>query len=354
MPRPATLRTTTALAEAGLIAREMAETLEEVAARYAIAVTPEMAALIDPRDPADSIARQFVPDARELLATAEERADPIGDDAFTPVPGIVHRYPDRALLKPLHACPVYCRFCFRREMVGPAKPALDARGLETAFAYIADHPAIWEVIVTGGDPFMLSPRRAARITSALAAIPHVKVARWHTRVPIVDPARVTPAFVAGLVADRVTTVVGVHANHPREFTPAARVALARLADAGIMLVSQTVLLKGVNDDVATLDALMRAFMEHRVKPYYLHQGDLAPGTSHWRTTVREGRALMRALRGRLSGLAMPAYVLDVPDGAGKVPLGPDHVAETADGDVVIETLAGERRPHPPLSRTMTP
>lgn len=337
-----TLRSPAALAAAGLIEPDRVAALDAVAERYAVAITPTMAALIDRTDAQDPIAAQFVPDPRELVTMPEERVDPIGDEVFSPVPGLVHRYPDRVLLKPLHACPVYCRFCFRREMVGPGGATLSDDDLGRALAYIHARPAIWEVIVTGGDPFMLSPRRITAITQALATIPHVKVVRWHTRVPLVDPERVTPALVAALMAEGLTTYVGLHANHPREFTPAGRAAIKRLVDAGIPLVSQTVLLKGINDTVETLDALMRCFVEHRVTPYYLHQGDLAPGTSHLRTTIAEGQALMRALRQRLSGLAQPTYVLDVPDGAGKVPLGPAYLTEAG-----LKTVAGHLVSYPP-------
>ena len=294
--------------------------LEEVAARYAVAITPAMERLIDPADPADPIARQFRPDARELEHLPEERADPIDDAPHSPVEGIVHRYRDRCLLKITHVCPVYCRFCFRREMVGPdkAEPITEAK-LDTAFAYIENHPELWEVILTGGDPFVLSPRRARKITQRLAAIPHVQVIRWHTRMPVVDPARITEDFVGALKCDKAV-YVALHANHPREITDEARAAIARLVDAGIPMISQTVLLKGVNDDVETLEALMRALVAARVKPYYLHHGDLAPGTSHFRTTVEAGQDLTEALRGRASGLCQPTYVLDIPGGAAKAPL----------------------------------
>jgi lysine 2,3-aminomutase len=326
MPSQRTLRSIDDLAQAGLVAVDTVEALRPVAARYAVAITPAMAGLINPANPHDPIAAQFIPDARELITQAGENADPIGDDVHSPVEGIVHRYPDRALLKIVHSCPVYCRFCFRREMVGPSKPALSGAALERALAYIARTPAIWEVILTGGDPFVLSARRAKDITARLAAIDHVKIIRWHTRVPVVDPARVTPAFVKSLRAPGAATWVAIHANHSSEFTDAARAAIARLADGGIALVSQSVLLKGINDTPQALEALMRAFTENRIKPYYLHHGDMAPGTGHRRTTIREGQALMRDLRGKLSGLAQPTYVLDIPGGFGKVPIGPDYLA----------------------------
>lgn len=324
----ATLRDPAALAAAGLVAADAVSLLTSVAARYAVAVTPAMADLVDPTDPADPIAAQFVPSGAELVTTADERADPIGDDAHSPLPGLVHRYPDRVLLKLVHACAVYCRFCFRRETVGPGGPTLlGEEAFMAALAYIAERPAIWEVIFTGGDPLVAAPRRLATLINRFRAVEHVKVLRFHTRIPIVDPERVDAALLAALSETGKAVYVAVHANHPREFTSAARAALARLADAGIALVSQSVLLKGVNDDAQTMAALMRAFVEARVKPYYLHHGDLAPGTSHFRTTIAEGQALMRALRGRLSGLAQPTYVLDIPGGNGKVPIGPDYVDE---------------------------
>lgn len=335
---PATLRTVADLAAAGLVRPESGHALAEVAQRYAIAVTPALAGLIDRTDPHDPIARQFVPDPRELQRLPHERDDPIGDGDKSPVPGLVHRYPDRVLLKVAHVCAIYCRFCFRREMVGPAKGAsLSEAELAAALDYIRARPAIWEVILTGGDPLVLSPRRVAELTGALEAIPHVRVLRWHTRLPVAAPERVTADLAAALKPRHGRAVyLALHANHPRELTPAAREALARLADAGISLVSQSVLLKGVNDDVATLEALMRAFVESRVKPYYLHHGDLAPGTSHLRTTLAEGQALIAALRGRLSGLAMPTYVLDIPGAHGKVPAGPAYVAATGGGATVTD------------------
>lgn len=337
------LRSTDDLIAADLAAPERRAELDRVAERYAIAVTPDIAALVDRSDPRDPIAAQFVPDGRELDRQNLERDDPIGDLAFSPVEGIVHRYPDRVLLKIVHVCPVYCRFCFRREMVGPkGLGSLSAEALETALAYIAARPEIFEVILTGGDPLMLSARRARALTRALAAIDHVKVIRWHSRVPMVDPARITVDFARALRAPGKAVYVAVHANHSREFSPAAETALGRLADAGIALVSQSVLLKGVNDDPATMAALMRAFVANRVKPYYLHQADLAPGTGHFRTSIAEGQALMRQLRGRLSGLAQPTYVLDIPGGEGKVPVGPDY-----SGPGEVTDYRGGRHRYPP-------
>ncbi len=306
-----------------------------------------MAELIDTADANDPIARQFIPDVAELETRPVERADPIGDDAHSPVEGVVHRYPDRVLLKLVHVCAVYCRFCFRREMVGPGqKHALTPEALEQALAYIRDHQEIWEVILTGGDPLVLSPRRLQSVTKQLAAIDHVKVLRVHTRVPVVDPQRVTPALIRALKVFGKAAYVVLHVNHARELTADARTACAQLADAGIPLLSQSVLLKGVNDDAQSLGDLMRSLVECRIKPYYLHHGDLAPGTAHLRTSIEQGRELMRALRGDYSGLCQPTYVLDIPGGHGKSPVGPNYLA-AEDAGYVVEDYRGGLHRYPP-------
>ena len=244
------------------------------------------------------------------------------------------------LIKLVSTCAVYCRFCFRRERVGPGSGRLGAEAFAAALDYVRARPAIWEVILTGGDPLTLSPRRVAEATRSIAAIDHVKTLRWHTRIAVAAPERIDAAMTRALAADDKTVVVAVHANHPRELTAEARRACRRLTEAGILLVSQTVLLRGVNDDVAVLDALMRAFVEARIKPYYLHHGDLAPGTAHWRVAVAEGQALMRALRGRLSGLALPTYVLDIPGGHGKAPIGPESLRPDGRGGYRVTDPGG--------------
>ena len=346
---PKTLRRLSELDAAGLTPANQRDALEKVAAQYAVAITPATAALIDRADPNDPIARQFVPDAAELATRSEERADPIGDDAHSPVPGIVHRYPDRVLLKLTHVCAVYCRFCFRREMVGPGAEPLTAKQLDAAVDYIAVHPGIWEVILTGGDPLVLSPRRIKNVMSRLAAIEHVKVVRVHTRVPVADPDRITREMVRALKLKGKATYVVLHANHARELTDAARQACARMIDAGIPMLSQSVLLAGVNDDAQTLGALMRALVENRIKPYYLHHGDLAPGTSHLRTSVEHGQHLMRALHGRLSGLCQPGYVLDIPGGFGKSPIGPVYLSRDSAGNIQVEDFNGASHCYPPTT-----
>jgi lysine 2,3-aminomutase len=349
-----TLRSIAQFQEAGLVPAGDAAALERVAARYAVAITPAMAELIDRDDPNDPIARQFVPEPAELEARPPERADPIGDDVFSPVEGIVHRYPDRVLLKLVHTCPVYCRFCFRREMVGPrGRGGLTAEKRAAAYRYIRQHPDIWEVILTGGDPLVLPASRLRAAVRVLGTIEHVRIIRVHTRVPAVAPERVTAEMVEALKASGKTTYVALHANHPRELTDAARAACGRIVDAGIPMLSQSVLLRGVNDDVETLTALMRAFVECRIKPYYLHHADLAPGTGHLRTSIEAGQALMREMRGRVSGLCQPAYMLDIPDGAGKVPVGPSYIS-TADGAIdgghgghEVRAIDGRLHAYPP-------
>lgn len=324
----APLRDAAALIAAGLASPASRRALDAVGERYAIAIPPALAGLIVTAD--DPIGRQFVPDPAELVTAPHERADPIGDDALSPVKGIVHRYPDRALLKPLLACPVYCRFCFRREHVGPDGGVLTEAELAAAYAWLATRPAIREVILTGGDPLLLSPRRLGAILGSLAAIPHIKTLRVHTRVPVADPDRVTTALAAAM--DLATPLwLVLHANHAREFAPAAITALDRLRRAGVPLLGQSVLLRGVNDSAPALEALFRAMLAARVKPYYLHQLDPAPGTARFHVPIAEGRRLLAALRGRVTGLAWPTYVLDIPGGAGKVPVGPDYLS--ADGAV---------------------
>jgi lysine 2,3-aminomutase len=335
-----TLRSPAALAAAGLVHDGAA--LAAVAARYAIAVTPHVAELIDRDDAADPIAAQYIPHPDEALARDDENPDPVGDDAKSPVPGIVHRYPDRALLKPLLACPVYCRFCFRRETVGPDGGVLSEAELAAAYAYIHARPAIREVILTGGDPLMLSPRRLAAILAALDAIPHVELLRIHTRVPVADPALVTPALAAAMETTTPLWLV-LHANHARELAPEALAAITAIRRQGVPILAQSVLLAGVNDSEAALEALFRALIAARVKPTYLHHLDPAPGTARFRVPLSRGRALMKALRGRVPGHALPTYVVDIPGGAGKVPVAESHAVEDGDGWVLTDPAGTRHR-----------
>ncbi|MDR3448817.1 MAG: lysine-2,3-aminomutase-like protein [Alphaproteobacteria bacterium] len=320
-----TLHSLDELVTAGLTP-DVTPELREVAAQFSVAVTSAMVDLIDRDDAHDPIAAQFIPSIEENRVAAEELSDPIGDARHEAVPGLIHRYPDRVLLKPLHACAVYCRFCFRREQVGAGSETMKPEELRAAFDYIRAHEEIWEVILSGGDPLLLSDRRLAEIIGELNDIPHVKIIRIHTRIPVVSPERVTPELITALRGAKPVYVL-LHCNHARELTDAARAACARLVDAGIPMLSQSVLLRGINDSAEALRDLMRAFVECRVKPHYLHHPDLARGTGHFRVPLAEGQALMRALRGHLSGLCQPTYILDIPGGNGKVPISPVYARE---------------------------
>ena len=322
------IRTAKQLVEAGFIPSEKKTSIEKVAENFSIALTPQIVELLQSDGLTEfdkkAIAKQYVPDEQELTIADEELKDPIGDDNHTVVKGLMHRYPDRCLLMPITVCPVYCRFCFRREKVGPGQKALSEEELNAAFEYIAAKKEIWEVILTGGDPFMLNPKQLGKILQRLEMIEHVEVIRIHTKIPLIDSKRITPELIHALKIKKAV-YVALHCNHPAEFTETVKTTCAQIIDAGIPMLSQTVLLKGVNDTPEVMGELMRTFVKNRIKPYYLHHGDLAEGTSHFRTTLEEGQALMKALQGRYSGLCLPTYVLDIPDGYGKAPINGSYV-----------------------------
>lgn len=345
MRTSAVIRDVQGLIDAGLVAPEERAALEAVASRFSIALSEDVASLATEEQSSresSPISRQFVPQAAELRIAPAELEDPIGDRRHSPIAGVVHRYPDRALLMPLQVCAVYCRFCFRREAVGTTQPEalLSAHHLDEAIEYIRHTPSLWEIILSGGDPLMLAPRRLERLIARLAQIDHVRVIRIHTRIPVVAPDRVE-GLVDALQTDQAL-FVAVHANHPQEFTDRARLACRQLVGAGIPLLGQTVLLRGINDDEATLEALMRVMVENRIKPYYLHHGDLAKGTAHFRVGIARGQALMESLRGRVSGLCQPTYVIDLPGGGGKVPVGPTYATRAEDGEWLLRDRFGER------------
>lgn len=319
------------LIAAGLIDDAQARTLAPVAEAYSIGLTENIIEAIENENPcADPVGRQYLPSSAELNVQAYEQPDPTGDEAYSPVKGIVHRYPDRVLLKITGACAVYCRFCFRRERVGRKGETLSSQDLEKALAYIRTRTELREVILTGGDPLTLSPRRLGAVLDALESMDHIRIIRLHSRVPAAEPERVTPALCAAM--DRRKAVyLCVHVNHPGELTESVRAACRALHAAGCVLLSQSVLLKGVNDDPEILEALFRKLAEFRIKPYYLHHLDAAPGTDHFRVPLETGRALVRSLRGKLTGIAWPLYVLDIPGGFGKIPVGPEFLEETRKG-----------------------
>jgi lysine 2,3-aminomutase len=317
LPQKRTLRAVEDILQSDLAPESARAALNAVAARYAIAIPPALRALIE--SPTDAIGLQFIPHPAELITAPHEDADPIADEALSPIPGIVHRYPDRALLKPLLACPVYCRFCFRREQVGPDGGLLSDAELNHAYAYIAAHPEIREVILTGGDPLILSPRRLQQILQNLSTIPHVEVLRIHSRVPVADPSLITDALADALDI-KTPLFLAAHINHARELTPAAAEALEKLQRRRIPILGQTVLLAGVNDSEEALGDLFRAMLRARIKPYYLHQLDAAPGTARFHVPPERGREILANLRGKISGTALPTYIYDRPGGLGKIPL----------------------------------
>lgn len=337
--RTKTLHTTRDLLAEGLISADEVEDIEKVEDTFAIAISPEMLDRIEKEGPDSPLARQFVPNAKELNILPQESADPIGDAEYVPVKGITHRYPDRLLLIPIHSCAIYCRFCFRREKVGPGEEYLKKDELDAALDYIRSKPDLREVILTGGDPLVMSPRRIKYIMDELSALPNLDVIRFHTRVPLVAPDKITRELLDVLQTDKITCIV-LHTNHASEFGDAGREALKKLRMSGFMMMAHSVLLKGVNDNPDAMTDLLRECIRNGVKPYYLHHCDLAEGTSHFRTNFDEGQALMRALRGRVSGLAQTNYVLHIPDGHGNVPIGPSYLERDTEKWAVTDYKGG--------------
>lgn len=299
-------------------------------------ISPHIRATIE-ASASSALKAQFVASAAEHVIHPAELDDPIADAKFSPVKGIVHRYPDRCLLTPIFTCPVYCRFCFRKETLGVNK-ALTTAELAICYQYIAANANIWEVILSGGDPLLLKPTRLQQIITELSAISHVEVIRIHSRIPLVCPEKITKAMLAVLQLHKPTYLV-LHTNHADEFTPVAEQAIASIVDSGVPMLSQTVLLRGVNDNEQCLGKLMRKLVKNRVKPYYLHHPDLVKGTSHFRCSIDEGRRLTAALRGNYSGLCQPNYVLDIPGGHGKVPIGFNYIQPKKSIDTNVHAIA---------------
>jgi lysine 2,3-aminomutase len=290
----------------------------------------------------DPVARQYLYDPREKNIRPEENADPIGDDAHSPMKGIVHRYPDRVLLKITDTCAVYCRFCFRKEMVGQGNGILSLEEINSALGYIHSAPGVREVILTGGDPLTLSNRRLADLLAKLSQIPHLDIIRFHTRAPLVSPQRIDSELVDMIAGMNKAVYLVMHVNHAQEINEAVKAALKRLSRSGAVLLSQTVLLKDINDSATVLESLFRTLLANRVKPYYLHHPDLAPGTHHFRVSIKRGQDIMKALRGTITGLGYPTYVLDLPCGYGKMPLTPCYIETLADGSYSVEDYQGRK------------
>jgi lysine 2,3-aminomutase len=325
-------------------ARVVDLTPEEVAGlsapgHFRVDVTPYFASLMDPEDPGCPIRRQVIPTAREMALSEGDQVDSLAEDAHSPVPGLVHRYPDRVLMLVTTQCASYCRFCTRSRMVGDAHTQFNTATYERQLAYIASTPQVRDVLLSGGDPLMMSPRLLEDLLRRLREIPHVEVVRIGSRVPVFLPQRVTEDLVAALRRYHPLWM-NIHFNHPREITPEVEEALARLADAGIPLGSQSVLMAGINDCPNVILTLVQALVKNRVRPYYLYQCDLVQGASHFRTPVSKGLEIMEALRGHTSGFAVPTFVIDAPEGGGKVPILPTYLLSASDRRVVVRNYEG--------------
>jgi len=291
---------------------------------FRIGVTPYYAALMDPEHDSCPVRMQVVPRAAEGRVSPGEYVDPLGEDALSPAPCIVHRYPDRVLFLALDRCAIYCRHCNRRRMVGQETGIVRREDLEAGLDYIRRTPAVRDVLISGGDPLTLSTDKLDGLLTQVRAIPHVEIVRIGTRVPVCLPMRIDEALCA-MLRKHHPLYINTHFNHPKEITPEARAACERLADAGIPLGNQTVLLRGINSQPRTIEVLNRALLRMRVKPYYLFQGDPVEGTDHLRTPVGAGIEIMEHLRGRLTGMGIPHLVIDAPGGGGKIPIGPSYV-----------------------------
>jgi lysine 2,3-aminomutase len=322
-------------------------------------VTPYLASLMDPEDPQCPIRRQVVPTAAELAPFEAEMSDSLAEDAHSPVPGLVHRYPDRVLMLVTTQCASYCRFCTRSRVVGDAHAQFATADHERQLTYIANTPEIRDVLLSGGDPLMMSQRVLERLLKRLRDIPHVEIIRIGTRAPVFLPQRITDDLVA-MLRQYHPLWVNIHFNHPKEITPQVETALARLADAGIPLGSQTVLLAGINDCPSIILALVQKLVKNRVRPYYIYQCDLVHGAGHFRTPVTKGLEIMESLRGHTSGFAVPTYVIDAPEGGGKVPILPNYLLSMSDSRVVVRNYEGfittyvqptDYRPHDPATCT---
>ena len=308
--------------------------------KLASAVTPHFFNLVEAENPHCPIRRQIIPQVAETFEDPTEMADPCGEDNHMPVPGLVHRYPDRVLLLVIDRCASYCRYCTRSRVVsGVGEQHLETK-LEAAFEYLENTPQVRDVLLSGGDPLLLSDNRLKRILSRLRSIKHIQFVRIGSRIPIFLPQRITPAL-CDILREFHPLFLSVHTNHPRELTCEVRDALGRLADAGIPLGNQSVLLKGVNDNVDVQRALVHKLLLCRVKPYYLYQCDLIKGSAHLRTPIRKGLEIIEGLRGHTTGYAIPQFVVDAPGGGGKIPLNPDYVLNSDEVSTLLRNYEGK-------------
>lgn len=332
----------------GLSAEERAGVLLAGQSKLALAITPYFFNLIDPEDPECPVRRQVIPRIEETRTAPWEMSDPVGEDSHSPVPGLVHRYPDRVLMLVTDRCAAYCRYCTRSRLVSNASGYDFHPDFERQIAYVAAHPEIRDVLLSGGDPLLLSDDKLDHLLGRLREIPHLEFVRIGSRIPVFLPQRITPELCARLRRHH-PLFISIHTNHPRELTTEVREALGRLADAGIPLGNQSVLLRRVNDSVPVMRALVQKLLLCRVRPYYLYQCDLIQGSAHLRASVREGLKIMEGLRGHTTGYAVPQYVIDAPGGGGKVPVNPEYVLSRNHDRVVIRNYEGHVFEYPEAS-----
>jgi len=318
---------------------EEVEGIKHSKGRLALAVTPYFASLMDPINPNCPIRRQAVPRIEEIHFSKSEMVDPLGEDNHSPVPGLVHRYPDRVLLLVTDQCAVYCRYCTRRRLVGSNEKSITQGNFEEVVKYLKGHRKVRDVLLSGGDPLLLENERLEEMLSRLRAIPHIEVLRIGTRVPVTLPQRITGGLVR-MLKKYHPLLISIHFTHPKEVTDQVRRACSELADGGFPLGSQTVLLKGINDKPYIMKKLLHELLKVRVRPYYIYQCDLAMGTEHFRTSVATGIQIMEKLRGHTTGYAVPTYVVDAPGGGGKIPLQPDYVVSKGRGKIVLRNYEG--------------
>ncbi len=319
---------------------EEMEGIKHSKGRLALAVTPYFASLMDPMNPNCPIRRQAIPRVEEIHLSKSEMVDPLGEDRHSPVPGLVHRYPDRVLLLVTDQCAVYCRYCTRRRLVGSNERSITQGNFEEVLKYLKGHRKVRDVLLSGGDPLLLENERLEEMLSRLRVIPHLEVLRIGTRVPVTLPQRITSGLVR-MLKKYHPLMISIHFTHPKEITDQVRRACSELADGGMPLGSQTVLLKGINDKPYIMKKLVQELLKIRVRPYYIYQCDLVMGTEHFRTSVATGIQIMEKLRGHTTGYAVPTYVVDAPGGGGKIPLQPDYVVSKERGKIVLRNYEGK-------------
>jgi lysine 2,3-aminomutase len=319
---------------------EEIEGIKQSRGRLALAVTPYFASQMDPINPNCPIRRQAIPRIEECHLSKNDMVDPCGEDKDSPVPGLVHRYPDRVLLLVTDQCAVYCRYCTRRRLVGSNERSITQGNFEEVLKYLKSHRKVRDVLLSGGDPLLLENERLEEILSRLRALPHIELLRIGTRAPVTLPQRITGGLVRMLKRYH-PLMISIHFTHPKEITDAVKRACNELADGGIPLGSQTVLLKGINDKPYIMKKLVQELLKIRVRPYYIYQCDLAMGTEHFRTSLATGIQIIEKLRGHTTGYAVPTYVVDAPGGGGKIPVEPDYVMSRGKGKIVLRNYEGK-------------